>query len=197
MTAEAFYLLLDRGPESADAQPSPDAVMGLWPVHSDGTVGRFRGNPEYRPRDESAPSDPIDALLRLVVGDRTQVPRLRLVLRDSMFEVAMNGDGRPLIMRSPDEQLCVVMATSAPHRDRVWSPGWRRVGIDELAGLLAEGFDVFVNPGGLSAVRLSAEFIRQTAEMSDADIAAAARTIPGSARVAVVPADADAPIEDV
>ena len=142
----SFPLLID--PEWADGEPPFEAVVGVW------ADGRFRSNPEYRPRFPESPSDPVDAVLRL--GDTAQ---LRAVLEDATFELAMNGDGRPLVVRSPDDRPGLIVATSAPHRERVPAPAWRTIGLDELPG----EHDVLVNPGGPAPVRLAASFFLGTA----------------------------------
>jgi hypothetical protein len=136
--------------------------VGMWPLAEDGSVGRFRSNPEYRPVNEDSPSDPIDALLRLTMRGDAAVEQLQLVLADCLVDQAMNGDGRPLISRSADDVPCAVVATSTPHRARIVSPDWRRAGLDEVVAQLPAGTDVLINPGGPAAVRLTGDFLRAT-----------------------------------
>ncbi|SDT56457.1 type VII secretion system-associated protein [Actinoplanes derwentensis] len=159
-----FLLLVDPEWESDDEEPPFEAVIGMWPVEPDGTMGRFRSNPEYFPRFEESPSDPIDALLRLALSGETEMAQLRTVLRDSTFELAMNGDGNPLVDRSPDDVRCVIVATSAPHRQRVAAPEWRLTDLDQLLAVTAaEGYDALFNPGGPAPVRLAVDFLREAA----------------------------------
>jgi hypothetical protein len=169
-----YFLLMDPAwKPTADADVPPmSAVMGLWPVEDDGKIGRFRTNSEYQPENENSPSDPIDAVLRLVVSGAAQMEQLQLLLRDSLFDLAMNGDGRPLIVTSPDDVSCVVLATGMPHRQRVSTPDWRRVDLEELVSSLADRIDVFVNPGGPAAVRLTGRFIRETTLLTESETAA-------------------------
>jgi hypothetical protein len=151
-------LLLD--PEWPGDEPPFEAVIGQWPVGPDGSVGRFRSNPEYFPQFPDSPSDPTDALLRLTSAGEAETGQLQAVLRDSTFHLAMNGDGRPLLMPAPDDGRCVIVTTSAPHRQRVPAPDWREL---DLAELSAVGHDALVNPGGPAPVVLTAEFLRETA----------------------------------
>jgi hypothetical protein len=150
-----------------------DAVIGRWPVDEHGVVGLFRSNPGYRPRYGSSPSDPIDVLLRLAMRGDVPMEQLQLILRDSMFDLALNGDGRPLIVKSPEGVPCAVVTTSGPHRERVQSPDWARIDVTELALRLTDGVDVLINPNGPSSVRLTASFVQETVLMTDEDIATA------------------------
>ncbi|MFC3456272.1 type VII secretion system-associated protein [Amycolatopsis speibonae] len=165
---ENWVLLMDLGwePEKEDQQPPIEAVVGMWPIE-DGKAGKFRANPGYVPADENSPTDPLDAALRLVLRGQGEIEQVQLILRDSLFDIAMNGDGRPLVMRSPDEIPCVVIATGEPHRQRVSSPDWRRIDLAGLVELLAEGVDVLFNPGGPAMVRLNADFMRLSLDMDE------------------------------
>ncbi|MFJ8916105.1 type VII secretion system-associated protein [Amycolatopsis sp. NPDC102389] len=165
---ENWVLLMDPGwePETEDQSPPIEAVVGLWPVE-DGKAGKFRANPDYVPADENSPTDPLDAALRLVMRGQGQVEQIQLMLRDSFFDIAMNGDGRPLVMKSPDGVPCVAIATGESHRRRISSPDWRRIDLGELVELLAEDVDVLFNPGGPAAVRLNANFMQLSLDMDE------------------------------
>ena len=192
---ENYFLLMDPEWQRLEDEQEPplEAVVGLWPVHPDGSMGRFRSNPEYVPRHPGSPSDPIDALLRLAMRGDAQMEQLQLVLRDSLVDLAMNGDGRPLILKSPDDLACVVVATGTPHRARTFAPEWRRVELEELVAQLADGVDVLINPGGPATVRLTGDFIRHTLLLGDDEIAAAYDRFREEDRVAVVPWEVGAP----
>ncbi|MGW6449809.1 type VII secretion system-associated protein [Lentzea sp. NPDC055074] len=167
--AQQWFLLVDPAwqPRGDEDLPPIEAVVGLWPVEDGGTLGRFRANPRHVPSDEDAPTDPLDAVLRLALHSRASAEQVQLMVRDSLFDLAMNGDGRPLILRSPDDVPCAVIATGEAHRTRVESPGWRRIDLDELVVSLADGVDVLVNPGGPAAVRLAGDFLRDTLMLED------------------------------
>ncbi|WAL66532.1 type VII secretion system-associated protein [Amycolatopsis cynarae] len=170
---ENWFLLMDPAwhPAAENDPPPIEAVVGLWPVEDEGKIGKFRANPEYVPKDGNSPSDPLDAVLRLVLQGRAEAEHIQLMLRDTLFDIAMNGDGRPLITKSPDGILCVVVATGAPHRRRVAAPDWRRIDLDELVELLADEVDVLFNPGGPAAVRLTGELMRETLLLDDEQVA--------------------------
>jgi hypothetical protein len=169
---ENWFLLMDPGWEPASETDSPpiEAVVGLWPMEEE-KVGKFRANPGYVPSDENSPSDPLDAVLRLVLQGRAEADHIQLMLRDTLFDIAMNGDGNPLVMKSPDDIPCVVVATGEPHRQRISSPDWRRIDLGELVELLADGVDVFFNPTGPAAVRLTGGFMHESLKMDEERVA--------------------------
>ncbi|MFC0547893.1 type VII secretion system-associated protein [Kutzneria chonburiensis] len=166
MDTQDFFLLMDPSWNPDRGTPPAEAVVGLWPVE-DGTVGKFRSNPQYVATDGNSPSDPLDAVLRLALRGRAEARHIQLMLRDSLFDLAMNGDGRPLVTTSPDDVPCVVVASGEPHGQRVSAPRWRRVDLGDLVVLLADGVDVLFNPGGPASVRLTGDFLRETMMLGD------------------------------
>ncbi|MGW5646282.1 type VII secretion system-associated protein [Saccharopolyspora sp. NPDC003752] len=193
---ENWLLLMDPSWTSSSGNEAPpiEAVVGLWPVEDGCRLGKFRPNPEYAPSEENSPSDPLDAVLRLVLQDRAEVEHIQLVLRDSLFDIAMNGDGRPLVTKSPDEVPCVVVATGEPHRRRVSSPDWRRIDLDELVVLLADGVDVLFNPAGPASVRLTGDFMRETLMLDDEQVAELYANHQDAAGLRVVPWTPENPV---
>ena len=186
---ESWFLLMDPAwrPNSENEPPPIEAVVGLWPLEDGAGVGKFRPNPEYLPADENSPSDPLDAVLRLVLQGRAKTEHIRLMLRDTLFDIAMNGDGQPLVTKSPDDIACVVVATGEQHRARVRAPGWRRIDLDELVELLADEIDVLFNPAGPASVRLTGDFMRETMLMDDEQVAELYAGLPTTDGLQVVP----------
>ncbi|MGW4127750.1 type VII secretion system-associated protein [Amycolatopsis japonica] len=170
---ENWFLLMDPAwrPVAENDPPPIEAVVGLWPMEEEGKLGKFRANPDYVPTDENSPSDPLDAVLRLVLQERAEAEHIQLILRDTLVDIAMHGDGNPLITKSPDDILCVVVATGEPHRRRLVAPDWSRIDLGELVELLADGVDVLFNPGGPASVRLTGDFMRETLEMDEEQVA--------------------------
>lgn len=162
------FLLLDPAwrPATADASPPARAVVGWWPVEDDGgvgDVGKFRANPAYRPGDRNSPSDPLDAALRLLLRGQASSAQLQLMMRDTLVDIATQGDGRPLVVSSPDGRESIVVATGEPHRARIGAPGWRRAAaLEDLVELLTDDVDVLFNRGGPASVRLTGDFVRET-----------------------------------
>ena len=187
--ADGQILLVDPRwqPASPGAEPGPGDVVGLWSVGADGDVGRFRANLDHRPVDASSPTDAVDAVLHLLADGRVPEELLGLVLRDCQVDVAMNGDRRPLVTPSSDGVLCVLVATAEPHRARVLAPAWERVGVEDLAAMLAEGVDVLLNPGGALSARMAGDLVRDAALMGDDEAAVALLSLDDP------PGDEDAP----
>jgi hypothetical protein len=190
---EQYFLLMDPDwRPAADAEvPDVDAVVGLWPLGPEGGVGAFQSNPDYRPRNAGSAADPLDALFRMAGRGAGLADQIQLVLRDARFEVALNGDGRPLIVRSPDDVPCVVIATSAPQRERASAPQWRRIDLTELVSLLPDRVDVLFNPAGPMPFRLLGDFIRETLMMGDDEVAEAYEAVraamPAERQLEIVP----------
>ena len=172
---EHYFLLMDPDIEvdPRAAVPPLEAVMGAWPLDPDGTVGPFRSNPDYRPSTPHAAADPFDALLRLAGRGDATAEQLQLTLRDMLFDIALNGDGRPLVVRSPDGVPCVAIATSGMQQELAQAPGWQRIDLITLVTMLPEETDVFFNPGVPMPFRLTADFIHDTLTMSDQEVAEA------------------------
>ena len=175
LRTEDFFLLMDPDwrPRPGDDVPPAEAVIGAWPLDADGSIGPFRGNPGYAPRDGDAAADPVDAVLRLTMRGRMAAGQLQLMMRDALFQVALNGDGRPLVVKSPDDVRCVVVATGTRQVRRISAPEWRRMDLTGVVSLLPDDVDVLLNPGGPVPFRLTGDFLRETMFMSDDDVAGA------------------------
>lgn len=174
---EHYFLLMDPDVEVDPLAEVPpiEAVMGAWPLGADGTVGPFRSNPDYRPSSPMAAADPLDALLRLAGRGEAAAEQLQLTLRDMLFDIALNGDGRPLVVRSPDDAPCLAVATSGMQQELAPAPAWQRIDLVTLVSMLPDETDVLFNAGGPMPFLLTGDFIRATLVMSDDEIAAARR----------------------
>lgn len=104
--------------------------------------------------------DPLDALLRTAAREAPPVELVQLLLRDAVLDVALDERGEPLVVYSPDNALCLIVATSTPQRDLAPAPGWRRADLLDLITLLDDGVDVLVNPYGPVVARISGDDIR-------------------------------------
>jgi hypothetical protein len=143
---------------SAEGAESPplEAVVGGWLVTADGSVGRFRANPDYEPSQPGSPTDPVDATLQLLMRGEIDSDALFAVIKESVFDVALDADGRPIIAPSPDDVPSLLVSTAPAQRFRVHADDWRaEVSAAELGELLREyQVDVLFNPGGPASIRL-------------------------------------------
>ncbi|MET8759872.1 type VII secretion system-associated protein [Lentzea sp. NPDC004782] len=175
--AATWCLLVDHSFAAVEVGevPPTEALLGAWPLSPDGGLGRFEVNTGYRPDRPGSSSDSVDAGVWLLLHRDAEPEQLQLLLRDSTFDIAMNGDGLPLIVKSPDDVPCAIVATAEVHRRRISSPDWLRADVEDLVALLADGVDVLFNPGGDTCVRLLGDFVREVLSMDDEDIAVACR----------------------
>ncbi|SFR30084.1 hypothetical protein SAMN04488564_12720 [Lentzea waywayandensis] len=149
----------DSGDDAGNAEfegPPLEAVVGGWLVTGDGAMGRFRANPDYRPSEPGSPTDPVDATLQLLMRGEVDSDALFAVIRESVFDVALDEDGRPIIAPSPDDVPSLLVSTAPAQRFRVRTGNWRaEVTAAELGELLQEyDVDVLFNPGGPASIRL-------------------------------------------
>lgn len=136
--------------------PPLEAVVGGWLVAADGATGRFHANPGYQPSRPGSPTDPVDATLQLLVRGEVDSDALFAVIRESVFEVALDEEQRPIVAPSPDDVPSLLVATAPAQRPRVHTDNWRAdVTAAELSELLRElGVDVLINPGSPASIRL-------------------------------------------
>ena len=135
-------------------EPSgPETMIGGWPLAADNTAGPFHPNPDYRPPHAGAPTDPVDAVLRLVAAGKADADALIATLRAAVLEVAFDDD-HLVVAPAPDGVPCVLVVTAAAHREQVAVTRWGVLTLPELVDLLPVGVDILLNPGGPAATRV-------------------------------------------
>ncbi|MGW4210500.1 type VII secretion system-associated protein [Lentzea sp. NPDC004789] len=161
-------------PEPAEGEERPrpplEVVVGGWFVEQDGTTSRFHANPDYAPTRPDSPTDPVDATLQMVTrGEAEPGELLSIMTEGSVFGLAVTEENTPVVVMSPDEVPCVVVATAPAHSRRIAEikeldniAAWAEVSLDQLVGLLPEeGVDVLLNAGAPASMRLIAAALRQ------------------------------------
>ncbi|GIJ50329.1 hypothetical protein Val02_72150 [Virgisporangium aliadipatigenens] len=136
------------------------AVVGRWPVDSGGSIGRFVANPDYLATNAFAPTDPLDAVIRMAADGRVGPECLLLALREGPFDLATDARGRPLLRPAPDGRSCIVLATSGHRRLDSGAARWRRADLTDLVTALPDGVDLLVNPGSPAVARLGGDLVR-------------------------------------
>jgi hypothetical protein len=176
ITAEDFagedqwVFLIDPAWQAAGEgdEPPPGAVVGGWFVEADGTTGYFRPNPEYEPSDPGLPTDPVDAVLQLVVQGEADGDELLEATKEIIFGVAVDDEGVAVVAPAPDDVPSVLATTAPRHRERVNAPGWVEVTVEELATALPEeGVDVLLNPGAPASMRVIADVLKEFVAQGD------------------------------
>ena len=155
-------------PEKEDDEPPASAVVGGWFVNEEGTPGYFRPNPAYEPSSPDLPTDPVDAVLQLVVRGEATGEEVLEATQDVIFSVAVDEEGVAVVAPAPDDVPSVLVTTAPRHRERVTTPGWMEVTIAELAGALPdEGVDILLNPGRPASMRVRAAVVKEYVAQAD------------------------------
>lgn len=172
-----------KGEEGADPEKPPlEAVLGGWHVAESGVTSRFHANPAYEPATPDSPTDPVDAVLRLVVRGESEPDQLLDVMAESVFGLAVNAENSPVVVMSPDDVPCVIVASAPAHSRRLAEldgladvEAWAEVNLEQLVGVLPEeGVDVLFNPGATSSMRLIAAALREAVVTAASENAAEA-----------------------
>lgn len=168
---EQLMLLIDPGWSATPEEPEPpfERIVGGWRLHPDGSTGRFQANPGYQPTTPDSPTDPVDAVVHLVLDGESDGNDLLTVLPDAELGVALDEDGVAIVTESPDGVPSVLVTTAAAHRERIEAPGWMIVDVTQLAEALPpEGVDVLLNPGAPASMRVLASAVREAAAATGA-----------------------------
>lgn len=174
MQTDNYFVLMDPAWDRDPAVETPpfEAVLGVWPVLDDGSLGRYRANPDYEPAAGDAPADPIDATLRTVEDDDAVLDRLQVLLRDCLVDVAVDARGVPVLGDSPDDVPCVLVVTGGPNRRYAPEVDWRTADLEGLVAVLDDGVDVLLNPGAPGMTRLDGDFVREALGLDGEEAAA-------------------------
>jgi len=166
---ENFFVLLDPtwSARPQDEIPPFEVVLGVWPALDQGGVGRFRANPDHVPSDDDAPTDPIDATLHTIEDGADALEQLQVLLRDCLVEVAVDEHGSPVVVGSPDDVPCLLVATSGHNRRYVPGVDWLTADLEALVAVLDDDVDVLINPGAPRMTRLTGEFVREALGLDD------------------------------
>lgn len=157
--AARIVILIDPTWEPAEEGGAPplEAVVGGWYVDENGDTERFEPNPHYQPSQPGSPTDPVDAAIQVVVRGDADGSDLLAVMRDGVFGVAVDDEGRAVVAPAPDEVPSLLVTTAPAHRERVNAAGWVEVTVAELAEALPDkGVDVLFNPGAPTSIRIDA-----------------------------------------
>ncbi|WP_460695854.1 type VII secretion system-associated protein [Nocardia thraciensis] len=151
-----WFLLLDPEWQAnhSGSMPPGEAIIGGWMVDDAENTGPFQPNPDYVPRDASTPTDPTDALLRLIAGGEPLGEQLVTTLRDSVVQIACNRENQPVVDSAPDGVPCVLVTTAGIHQQRLSADRWWPVVGGKLTDIVPTGADILLNPGGPAQFRL-------------------------------------------
>jgi hypothetical protein len=155
-----WLLLVDPAwVRQGDERPPRGTIMGGWLLDHHGRPGLFRPNPEFRPTGPNAPTDPVDALLRLLGRGEQVADQLVPTLLDAIVELAVDQVDRPLVGPAPDGVPCVGVATAPLHRVRATGARWREVAGRHLVGTVPRDIDILLNPESPASFRLRTDVL--------------------------------------
>jgi hypothetical protein len=159
---ENWAVLVDPGWESESSEESPpaEALVGGWPLDAEGKPGKFEPNPHFAPSSEQVPTDPTDAVLRLLAKREVEVDELIPTLRDGVLQLAVSETGHIMVGPAPDDAACVAVVTSPLHQARTGIEHWAPITADELADVVPPETDILLNPGGPAPMRLLTTALR-------------------------------------
>lgn len=155
---QEWFVLVDPTWTSTDHEEAPPrtAMVGGWPLDEDGNPGPFLPSPEFVPSGPEVPTDPTDAVLRLLTSGEDVADQIVPTLLDAIVEIAVDEDGRPLVGTDPAGVACVAVATAPAHKRAVGDVQWQQIAGADLVHVLPVDTDVMVNPAGPSPLRLYA-----------------------------------------
>jgi hypothetical protein len=155
-------------PSAEMPDPPPESIVGGWEVAHEGARGRFRPNPVHVPSSPDVPSDPVDAVLRLLASGESDGEDLLAALGEVDLGIAVDGEGQVVVVPAPDGVPCVLATTAPRHRAAAAHPpvaNWHEVPLAEVAAALPdEGVDVLLNPRGPAPMRITAAAVREAAQ---------------------------------
>ncbi|MBF6228748.1 type VII secretion system-associated protein [Nocardia abscessus] len=157
-----WFVLFDPHWSGDPTQRTPpvEVMVGGWRLEQDGELGPFRPNPSYLPQTPHTPSDPIDALLRLIAAGESRSDEIIPTLTRTVVAIACDDQNQPRIAFSPDERPCVVVVTAEIHKQYLPVPRWIPVLGSLLPEVVPSHTDVLFNPSSDHSFRLANNAIR-------------------------------------
>lgn len=143
------------------SSPPPAVIVGGWMLDNKGDIGPFQPNPHFAPIGRSTPSDPTDAVLRLIAEGADAGDQLVPTLSDSVVEIGCDDHDNPLIGAAPDGVPCVPVVTAELHKQRLEVQYWRPIVGSTLPDVVPIGTDILLNPGDRAQFRLITDALRQ------------------------------------
>jgi hypothetical protein len=165
---EDWAMLVDPRwtPSFEDESPPAEMMVGGWLLDEEGNPGRFQPNPTYVPAGEDSPTDPADAVMRLILTGEATIDDLVPAIQDAIMELAVTEDGQPLVGAAPDGVSCVAVVTADVHRTRVGADNWADVTVEELLDVLPPDTAILFNPGAPASTRLTPDTLRSGTDVT-------------------------------
>ncbi|MEV5679573.1 type VII secretion system-associated protein [Streptomyces sp. NPDC052179] len=160
-----------------DGEPPLWAVIGQWRSDADGEIVEWQRNADYRPSPGMLgwpePADEVDAAMQLAATGYGPVENVALAVVSAELAVLVAPGGGAVSACTPDGDPVVPVFTSPVHLERAGALAHRVLSVSEAFALVPEGRDMYLNPTGPVALRLSAEDLSRAVDVLEAAAAAA------------------------
>ncbi|MEV6430042.1 type VII secretion system-associated protein [Nocardia sp. NPDC051463] len=147
--------------------PPSEVIVGGWMMNENGSAGPFQPNPDYVPAGEATPTDPLDAILRLIAeGEPRLADEFVSIMLDSVVEIGCDEDNQPAVTTASDGIPCALIATAQWQKRGIAVDSWWPVVGSALPDIVPAGTDILVNPNGYAPFRLTVNALRHTTSES-------------------------------
>ncbi|MGW2180949.1 type VII secretion system-associated protein [Streptomyces sp. NPDC001732] len=161
---------------SGEGEPPLWAVIGQWRSDADGEIVEWQRNAEYRPSPGMLgwpePTDDVDAAMQLAATGYGPVGDVALAAIRAELAVLVAPGGGAVSACTPDGDPVVPVFTAPAHLERAGALAHRVLPVAEAFALVPEGQDLYLNPTGPVALRLSAADLTLAVDVLEAAAAA-------------------------
>ncbi|MDQ0984513.1 type VII secretion system-associated protein [Streptomyces sp. V2I9] len=155
-----------------EGEPPLWAVIGQWRSDADGEIAEWQRNETYRPSPGMLgwpePTDDVDAAMQLAATGYGPVENVALAAVTGELAVLTAPDGGAVSACTPEGDAVVPVFTSPEHLKRAGALAHRVLPLAEAFALVPEGQDLYLNPTGPVALRLSADDLSRAVDVLEA-----------------------------
>ncbi|MFJ2027819.1 type VII secretion system-associated protein [Streptomyces sp. NPDC087897] len=155
-----------------EGEPPLWAVIGQWRSDARGEIVEWQRNENYRPSPGMLgwpePTDDVDAAMQLAATGYGPVENVALAAVTGELAVLTAPDGGAVSACTPEGDAVVPVFTSPEHLKRAGALAHRVLPLAEAFALVPEGQDLYLNPTGPVALRLSADDLSRAVDVLEA-----------------------------
>lgn len=157
---------------SGDGAPPLWAVIGQWRSDAGGEIAEWQRNDAYRPSPGMLgwpePTDDVDAAMQLAATGYGPVEAVALAVVTAELAVLTAPGGGVVSVCTPDGDPVVPVFTAPAHLERAGALAHRVLPVAEAFALVPEGQDLYLNPTGPVALRLSGDDLSRAVDVLEA-----------------------------
>ncbi|MEV0263954.1 type VII secretion system-associated protein [Streptomyces sp. NPDC050617] len=162
-----WFGMIDPAWTGEDAPPEW-VVIGQWRSDARGEIVEWQDNPDYRPSPGMLgwpePSDDVDAAVQLAATGYGPPEGVAVAAATAELAVLTAPGGGAVTACAPDGGPVVPAFTAPGHLERAGALAHRLLPAGEVFTLIPEGHDLYLNPTGPVAMRLSAADLARAVE---------------------------------